>query len=104
VQCTTIVQLPRTNINLLTPNDDYSGRTAPITSNRCILYIYSTNIGTEYFKHGIYSPFFPLQNAVCVLNLTYLGAVLFTFYIQGVLKLKKNNSDAKRLNKSDLIE
>jgi len=21
-------------------------------------YIYSTNIGTEYFKHGIYSPFF----------------------------------------------
>jgi len=29
-----------------------------------ILYIYSTNIGTEYFKHGIYSPFFPLQNAV----------------------------------------
>ena len=23
-----------------------------------ILYIYSTNIGTEYFKHGIYSPFF----------------------------------------------
>ena len=24
----------------------------------CILYIYSTNIGTEYFKHGVYSPFF----------------------------------------------
>ena len=40
-------------INLLTPNDDYSGRTAPLTSKRCILYIYSTHIGTEYFKHGI---------------------------------------------------
>ena len=26
----------------------------------CILYIYSTNIGTEYFKHGVYSPLFPL--------------------------------------------
>ena len=25
-----------------------------------ILYISSTNIGTEYFKHGVYSPFFPL--------------------------------------------
>ena len=25
---------------------------------RCSLYIFSTNIGTEYFKHGIYSPFF----------------------------------------------
>jgi hypothetical protein len=32
--------------NPLTPNDTYSGRTAPLTSKRCILYIYSTNIGT----------------------------------------------------------
>ena len=45
-------------INPLTPNDHNSGRTAPLTSKRCILYIYSTNIGTEYFKHGIFSPFF----------------------------------------------
>ena len=37
----------------LTPNDHYSSRTAPLTSKRFILYIYSTNIGTEYFKHGI---------------------------------------------------
>ena len=45
-------------INLLTPNVNYSGRTAPLTSERSILYIYSTNIGTEYFKHDIYSPLF----------------------------------------------
>ena len=44
--------------NRLTPNDPYMGRTAPLTSKRCILYIYSTNIGTEYFKHSLYSPFF----------------------------------------------
>ena len=73
-------------VNLFTPKDDYSGRTAPLTSKRCILYIYSTNIGTEYFKRGIYSPFFPLQNTVCFINLTYLVPVLFTFYIQDVLK------------------
>ena len=86
-------------INPLTPNDPYRGRTAPLTSKRCILYIYSTNIYTEYFKHGIYSPFFPLQNAICFIILTYLIPVLFTFYIRGVLKLKKNNnSGAKRLN------
>ena len=79
----------RSDINPLKPNDRYRGRTAPLTSKRCILYIYSTNIGTEYFKHCVYSPFFSLQNAVCFIILTYLVPVLFTFYIQGVLKLKK---------------
>jgi len=49
VQCGSAVH----QINLLTPNDDYSGRTAPQTSKCCILYIHSTNIVTEYFKHGI---------------------------------------------------
>jgi len=78
--------VPHAVLNLLTPNDDYSGRTAPLTSKCCILYIYSTNIGTEYLKHGIYSPFFPLQNVDCFINLTHLVPVLFTFYIQGVLK------------------
>ena len=72
--------------NPLTPNDHYSGRTAPLTSKRCILYIYSTNTGTEYFKHGIYCPFFFLQNAVCFIILTDLVPDLFKFYIQGVLK------------------
>ena len=62
-------------------NDHYSGRTAPLTSKRCIAYIYSTNRGTEYFKHGIYSPFFSLQNAVRFIILTYFVPVLFTFYI-----------------------
>ena len=50
--------LPFYLLNPLTSNDPYSGRTAPLNSKRCILYIYSTNIGTEYFKHDIYSPFF----------------------------------------------
>jgi len=77
------------NINPLTPNDHYSGRTSPLTSKRCILYIYSTNTGTEYFKHGIYCPFFSLQNAVYFIIITYLVPVLLTFYIQDVLKLKK---------------
>jgi len=51
-------QLATENINPLTPKDTYSGRTAPLTSKRFILYIYSTNTGTEYFKHGIYCRFF----------------------------------------------
>ena len=75
--------------NPLKPTDAYSGRTAQLTFKRCILYIYSTNIGIEYFKHGIYSTFLPLQNAVCFIVLTYLVPVLFIFYIQCVLKLRK---------------
>ena len=65
------------------------GRTTPLTSKRSILYIYSTKISIEYFKHDLYSPFFSLQNALCFIMLTCLVPVLFTFYTQGVLKLEK---------------
>ena len=66
-------------LNRLTPNDTYMGRTAPLTSKRCIFYIYSANTGTEYFKHALYLPSFSLQNAVCFIMLTCLVPVLFTF-------------------------
>jgi hypothetical protein len=58
----------------------YICRTAPLTSRRCILYIYSTNIRTEYFTHAAHTPFFfPLQNAVYFIMLPFLVPVLFTF-------------------------
>ena len=78
-----------TSVKPLKPKDPNRGRTAPLTSKRCILYIYSTNIRTEHFKHGIYSTFFIIQNAICFIILTYLVPVLLTFYIQDVLKFKK---------------
>jgi len=79
-----ILRALSSSFNPLTPNDlyKYMSRTAPLTSKRYILYIYSTNVGTEYFKHALYSPFFCLQNAVCFIMLTSLVPVLFTFYIQ----------------------
>ena len=84
-------------INLLTPNDHYSGRAAPLNSKRCILYIYPTNIGTEYFEHGIYSPFFFLQNAVLFHNSKEFGSCIIHILYTECAKIKKNNSCAKRL-------
>ena len=56
--CKLVQHIPPRQRNRLTPNAPYMGRTAPLTSKRRILYIYSTNIGTEYFKHALYSQFF----------------------------------------------
>ena len=68
--------------NRLTPNDPYMGRTAPLASKRCILYVYSTNICTEYFKHALYSPFFSSKCSLfhnanlfgsCIIHILYTG-------------------------------
>ena len=82
----------------MTPNDLDMGRTAPLTSKRCILYIYSTNIGTEYYKHARYSPF--LLSSKCSLfhNANLFGSCIIHTLYTGCAKIKKNNSDAKRLS------
>ena len=87
------------SINPLTPNDHYSGRTAPLTSKRCILYIYSTNSVTEYFKHGIYAPFFFFSSSKCSLfhNSNVFGSCFIHIFYTGCAKIFKNNSGAKRL-------
>ena len=71
----------RVSLNHLTPNGHFSGRNAPLTYRCCILYIFSTNICTEFFKHAAHSPFFPLKNALYFIMLPFLVPVLFTFYI-----------------------
>ena len=80
----------------MTPNDPYRGRTAPLTSKRCILYIYSTNIGTECFKHGTDSPFFSSSKCNLFHNSNVFGSCIIHILYTGCAKIKKkNNSGAK---------
>jgi len=50
--CVVVMRPKLLTFNHLTPNGHYMGRTAQLTSRRYILYIYSTNIRTEYFKYA----------------------------------------------------
>ena len=74
-------------LNRLKPNDPYMGRTAPLTSKRCILYIYSTNIGTEYFKHALNSPFFFSSKCSLFHNANLFGSCITHILYTGCAKI-----------------
>jgi len=82
-------QRPPWSINTLTPNDPYINRTAPLISKRCILYIYSTNIGTEYFKHIPYSPFFCSSKCSLFHNANLFGPCVIHILYTECAKIKK---------------
>ena len=71
------------------------GRTAPLTSKRCILHIYSTNIGTEYFKPALYSPFFFSSKCSLFHNADLFGSCIIHILYTECAEIKKNNSGAK---------
>ena len=77
-----------TNINPLKPNDSYRGRTAPLTSKRYILYIYSRNISTEYLNMVYTLRFFSSKYSLFH-NSNVFGSCIIHILYTGVLKLKK---------------
>ena len=84
-------------INRLTSNDHYNGHTAPLTSKWCTLYIYSTNIGTEYFKHGIYSPFFSSSKCSLFHKSNIFGSRIIHILYRGCAKIKKKIIPAQKV-------
>jgi hypothetical protein len=66
-------------INPLKPNGHYSGRTASLTSRRCILNIYST-ISVLNVLNMLHSLRFLLQNAVYFIMLPCLVPVFFDWF------------------------
>ena len=92
-----------THLNPLTPNDPYSGRTASLTSKRSILYIYSTNIITEYFKYGIYSPFFFSSKCSLFRNSNVFGSCVIHILYTVCAKIKKKFRRQK-VNGKDCIQ
>ena len=85
--------------NPLTPNDLYMSRTAPLTSKRSILYTYSRNVGTEYFKHAVYSPFIFSSKCSLFHNGNLFGSCIIHILYTVCAEIKKNNSGAKGLKK-----
>src|SRR5215469_15163423 len=57
---------------------------------RCILYIYSTNIRTGYLKHAAHSPFFFLSSKCRLFhNATFFGSCVIHILHTGCAKIKK---------------
>jgi hypothetical protein len=69
----------------------------PLPFKHPILYIASTNIGTEFFKHADHSLFFSLQNAVYLIKLPFFGNCIIRILHTGCAKMEMRNSGAKRL-------
>ena len=76
------------------PNDLDTSRIAPLTSRRCI---YSTNVGTEYFKHALYSPFFFSSRCSLFHNANLFGSCIIHILYTECAEIKKNKSGAKGL-------
>jgi len=72
-------------LNPLTPNAPCRGRTAPLTSKRGILCIYSTNIGTEYFTLR----FFPSSKSSLFYNSNVFGSCIVHILYTECAKIKK---------------
>ena len=80
----------------MTSNDRYMGRTTPLTSKRCILYIYSTNVGINILNMLYTLRFF---SSKCSLfhNANLFGSCIIHILYTECAKIKKKKFGAKGL-------
>jgi len=78
--------------NPLTPNEHYSDCTAPLNSKCCILYIYSRNIGIEYFK-VVYN------HRAFLLKMQFVSCIIHILYT-ACSKIKKKSGAKRLINKA----
>ena len=84
---------------LLTPNVNYSGRTAPLTS-KVAFYIFIQQIWLLNILNTVYNlRFFFSSKCSLFHNSNVFGSCIIHILYTGCAKIKKNNSGAKRLMK-----
>jgi len=81
-----------------TPNDPYSGRTASLNSKRYIVYIYSTNIGTEHFKMVYILRFFSSSKCSLFHNSNIFGSCIIHILYTVCAKIKKKKFRRQKVN------
>jgi hypothetical protein len=69
----------------------------PLPSKHPILYIFLTNICTEFFKNAAHTLFFPLQNAVYVIMPPFFDTCIIRILHTGCAKIQMPNFGAERL-------
>ena len=83
-------------INLLTPNVNYSGRTAPLTS-KVTFYIFIQQIQVLNILNTVYTLGFFSSKCSLFHNYNVFSSCIIHILYTGCAKIKKNNSGAKRL-------
>jgi len=84
-------------INLLTPNVNYSDRTAPLTS-KVAFYIFIQQIYVLNILNEVYTLRFFSSKCILFHNCNVFGSCIIQILYIRCAKIKKNNSGAKRLN------
>ena len=91
-----VININCTAVNLLTPNVNYSGRTAPLTS-KVAFYIFIQQIYVLNILNMVYTLLFFSSKCSLFHNSNVFGSCVIHILYTGCAEIKNNNSGAKSL-------